>query len=120
MRRGRKPCAPSDRRPRISSFRLIRGELGLTLDHVSMLSGVSRSVLRRFDRHDGVSTVRIGDLACVAGALGVAPTDLLPGLANRPLAPKLRGPAVAYARQLVRQARTPLRRPEPCTSLPRP
>lgn len=91
-----------------SPMREVRVALGLRQYEVAALSGVPLGVVRRVEQMRRLATIRLGDVLRIAWALGVAPTDLVPGLAMRPEAPRIAGAAVRVARRLAREARGPL------------
>jgi transcriptional regulator with XRE-family HTH domain len=77
-----------------SPLRRIRLAYGLRVVDIAAASGVSIDTVRRIDRLD-VVTLRLGSLVKVAQAVGVAPTDLVPGLLRKPrsVSPMLQAPA---------------------------
>jgi transcriptional regulator with XRE-family HTH domain len=66
-----------------SPLRRIRSAYGFRVVEIAAAAGVSVDTVRRIDRLD-VATLQLGSLVKVAQALGVAPTDLAPGLARQP------------------------------------
>ena len=66
-----------------SPLKRIRSAYGLRVVDIASAAGVSIDTVRRIDRLD-VVTLRLGSLVKVAQALGVAATELVPGLARRP------------------------------------
>jgi transcriptional regulator with XRE-family HTH domain len=76
-----------------SPLRRIRLAYGLRVVDIAAAAGVSIDTVRRIDRLD-VVTLKLSSLVKVAQAVGVAPTDLVPGLAwkPRPASPMLRAP----------------------------
>ena len=68
---------------RASPLRRLRAAHGLRVVEIAAFAGVSVDTVRRIDRLD-VATLQLGSLVKVAHAIGVAPTDLVPGLARRP------------------------------------
>ena len=67
----------------MSPLRRIRGAYGLRVVEIAAAAGVSVDTVRRIDRLD-VVTLKLGSLVKVAHAVGVAPAELVPGLAPRP------------------------------------
>ena len=61
----------------------IRAARGLRRVDVASASGVSLETLRKLERGE-YGTLRLSTLVKVAVALGVAPAELVPGLAVRP------------------------------------
>ncbi len=68
---------------RASPLRRIRSAQGLRVVEIAAFAGVSVDTVRRIDRLD-VATLQLGSLVKVAHAIGIAPTELVPGLARRP------------------------------------
>ncbi len=68
---------------RASPLRRLRSAQGLRVVEIAAFAGVSVDTVRRIDRLE-VVTLHLGSLVKVAHAVGVAPTDLVPGLARRP------------------------------------
>jgi transcriptional regulator with XRE-family HTH domain len=66
-----------------SPLRRIRSAYGLRVVQIAAAAGVSIDTVRRIDRLD-VATLQLASLVKVAHALGVAPTELVPGLAHQP------------------------------------
>ncbi len=71
-----------------SPLRRLRSAQGLRVVEIAAFAGVSVDTVRRIDRLD-VVTLQLGSLVKVAHAVGVAPTELVPGLAARPRRPGL-------------------------------
>ncbi len=68
---------------RASPLRRLRSAQGLRVVEIAAFAGVSVDTVRRIDRLE-VVTLHLGSLVKVAHAVGVAPTELVPGLARRP------------------------------------
>ena len=66
-----------------SPLKRIRSAYGLPVVDIASAAGVSIDTIRRIDRLD-VVTLRLDSLVKVAHAIGVAPTELVPGLARQP------------------------------------
>ena len=66
-------------------LRRIRAAYGLRVVEIAAAAGVSVDTVRRIDRLD-VATLQLGSLVKVAHAIGLPPTELVPGLARRPAA----------------------------------
>jgi transcriptional regulator with XRE-family HTH domain len=66
-----------------SPLQRIRHTRGLRVVEIAAAAGVSVDTVRRIDRLD-VATLRLGSLVRVAQAVGVASTELVPGLAIAP------------------------------------
>jgi transcriptional regulator with XRE-family HTH domain len=76
-----------------SPLRRFRLAYGLRVVDIAAAAGVSIDTVRRIDRLD-VVTLKLSSLVKVAQAVGVAPTDLVPGLAVKPrsASPMLQAP----------------------------
>ena len=68
-----------------SPLRRIRAAYGLRVVEIAAAAGVSVDTVRRIDRLD-VGTLQLGSLVKVAHAIGLRPTELVPGLTRRPSA----------------------------------
>ncbi|MBW2270988.1 MAG: helix-turn-helix transcriptional regulator [Deltaproteobacteria bacterium] len=75
------------RRSPPSPLRRIRGAYGLRAVEIAAASGVSVDTVRRIGRLD-VATPQLASLLRMAHALGLAPTELVPGLGRRPGRPR--------------------------------
>jgi transcriptional regulator with XRE-family HTH domain len=75
-----------------SPLRRIRLAYGLRVVDIAAAAGVSIDTIRRIDRLD-VVTLKLSSLVKVARAVGVAPTDLVPGLARKPRSASLMSPS---------------------------
>ena len=67
----------------VTPLQRIRHAYGIRVVEIAAASGLSIDTVRRIDRLD-VTTLQLGSLVRVARAIGVAPTELVPGLARRP------------------------------------
>ncbi len=68
---------------RVSPLKAIRDARGLRRIDVASTAGVAPSVVAKLENGDYAS-LRLGGVMKIAMALGVAPLDLVPGLAARP------------------------------------
>jgi transcriptional regulator with XRE-family HTH domain len=66
-----------------SPLRRIRVAYELRVVEIAAAAGVSVDTVRRIDRLD-VATLQLASLVKVAHAVGLAPTELVPGLSHRP------------------------------------
>ena len=73
-----------------SPLKRIRSAYGLRVVDIASAAGVSIDTVRRIDRLD-VATLQLDSLVKVARALGLAPTNLVPGLTRRPTSRVARG-----------------------------
>ena len=66
-----------------SPLKRIRCAYRLRVVEIAVAAGVSVDTVRRVDRME-VESLRLASLVRVAHAVGVAPAELVPGLARRP------------------------------------
>lgn len=70
-------------KPASPLYRLLDAR-GLRVVQVAATAGVAVETVHRVGRLDKLEGLKLGSLVKIANALGVAPSDLVPGLASRP------------------------------------